>query len=230
MCGRFTSTTPIDDIVEHFGVGEVRADDLGARYNVAPTDAVYAVVEVDGQRRLGVMRWGLVPSWADDPRVGSRMINARAETLDAKPAFRRLLARRRCIVPADGFYEWRPAVGGGRRQPVHVRPRGGGLLALAGLWDAWRGEGGADRLVTCTIITTAASAELAGLHDRMPAVLEPRAWGAWLDPGLDDSEELGGLLRPSGGFEQVAVSTAVNDVRNDGPELLQPAGAAGTDS
>lgn len=230
MCGRFTSTTPIDDIVEHFGVEEVRADDLGPRYNVAPTDPVYAVVEVDGRRRLGVMRWGLVPSWADDPRIGSRMINARAETLDTKAAFRPLLARRRCLVPADGFYEWRRPVGGGRKQPVHVRPRGGGLLALAGLWDVRRGEGGADRLVSCTIITTEASPELAELHDRMPVVLDPGVWDAWLDPGHDEPEALGGLLRPSEGFELVEVTTAVNDVRNDGPELLAPAEAQGAES
>jgi putative SOS response-associated peptidase YedK len=229
VCGRFTSRTPIDDVVAHFGVDEVVADDLGARYNVAPTDPVYAVVEASGARRLGTMRWGLIPTWADDPRVGSRMINARAETLATKPAFRRLLARRRCLVPADGFYEWRPAPPGGKKQPVHLRPRGGGLLAFAGLWDSWRSPEG-ERVVSCAIVTTPASEEVAPLHDRMPAVLDPGVWDVWLDPGLDDPEQLSTLLVPSSGLELVEVSTAVNDVRNDGPELLATSGAGGAAS
>jgi putative SOS response-associated peptidase YedK len=230
VCGRFTSRTPIDDVVDHFAIDDVRTDDLGERYNVAPTDLVYAVAEVDDRRCLGAMRWGLVPSWADDPGIGSRMINARAETLATKPAFRRLLGRRRCLVPADGFYEWRPALPGGRKRPVHVRPRAGGLIAFAALWDTWRGHGDDHRLVTCTIVTTRASDELADLHDRMPAVLAPHAWDAWLDPGHDDPDALQALLVPADGFEQVPVSTLVNSVRNDGPELLEPPEADAADS
>jgi putative SOS response-associated peptidase YedK len=178
------------------------------------------------------MRWGLVPAWADDPKVGSRMINARAETLATKPAFKRLLTRRRCLVPADGFYEWRPGVAGGKKQPVHVRPRHGGPIAFAGLWDSWRpkGAGGDERLISCTIVTTDASDELRDLHDRMPVVLPPESWDAWLDPGHDDVEALRSLLRPSEGFDLVPVSTAVNDVRNDGPDLLAPAVSQGPDS
>lgn len=227
VCGRFTSRTPIDDIVGHFDVDDVAAPDLGARYNVAPTDEVYAVAEVEGRRRLGSLRWGLVPWWADDPKIGSRMINARAETVATKPAFRKLLRSRRCLIPADGFYEWRKPVGDQPKQAFHIRPAGGGLVAFAGLWDSWRpklddGSRGDDRLTTCTIITTTAEEPVGVVHDRMPVVLDPEVWDAWLDPDLDDEELLRSFLRPMAGLELVPVSDAVNNVRNDGPELLDP--------
>jgi putative SOS response-associated peptidase YedK len=227
VCGRFTSRTPIDDVVAAFEVDDVVAPDLGSRWNVAPTDEVYAVAEVDGRRRLGALRWGLVPWWADDPRIGSRMINARCETLATKPAFRRLLARRRCLVPADGFYEWRKASGGRPKQAFHLRHPEGRLLAFAGLWDRWRPEGSDDdALVTCTIVTAPAPSHLAGIHHRSPVVLEPGAWSAWLDTDLDDAGSAQALLVPSGELVPVPVSDAVNDVRNDGPHLVEPVAEA----
>jgi putative SOS response-associated peptidase YedK len=225
VCGRFTSRTPLDDIVAAFDVDEVAAPDLGARYNVAPTDEVYAVAEVDGVRRLGSLRWGLVPWWADDPKIGSRMINARAETVATKPAFRKLLRQRRCLIPADGFYEWRKASGDRPKQAFHIRPADGGLLAFAGLWDTWRPKGGSgerERLTTCTIITTTAEEPVGVVHDRMPVVLDPESWGLWLDTDVDDDELLTSLLRPAHDLELVPVGDAVNNVRNDGPHLLQP--------
>ena len=233
MCGRFTSRTPATDLAEYFGVDEVVATDLGARFNVAPTDDVYAVAEShDGTtRRLGTFRWGLIPFWAKDEKVGARMINARVESLVDKPAFRRPFERRRCIIPADGFYEWE-RVSASRKQPWYIRRLDGKPLAFAGLWDSWRPPGGDDaageepaRLRSCVIITGEPNERVARLHDRMPVVLPPEAWDAWLDPANHDVASLQGLLVPAPAelFELVAVSTAVNDVRNDGPELIEPA-------
>lgn len=235
MCGRFTSRTEPADIAAHFDVDEVVVDDLGSRYNVAPTDPVYAVAgSLDGTRRLGGFRWGLVPFWADDLRIGARMVNARAETLLAKPAFRRPLARRRCIVPADGFYEWEATPGSKRKQPWHIGRADGDLLAFAGLWDSWRPVMDSDdgRVVSCAIVTTTANERIGRLHDRMPVVLPPSAWDRWLDPHDEDVDALVSLLVPAPAelFELVPVSTRVNDVRNDGPDLLDPVEVDAPDS
>lgn len=226
MCGRYISATPPADLAAELGVTEVRADDLGARYNVAPTDPVYAVATgSDGQRRLGTFRWGLVPSWSRDAAGGARMINARAETLADKPAFRRALERRRCLVPADGFYEWLRA--GGERLPFHLRRNDGGILCFAGLWEVWRppGDDDAALLRTCTIITTGANAALAPIHDRMPVILPPETWDTWLDRSVTAPADVLPLLRPAPDdlLERTPVSKLVNNVRNDGPELLAPA-------
>jgi putative SOS response-associated peptidase YedK len=222
VCGRFTTRTPPDELARRFGVDVVVAPDLGARYNIAPTLDVYAVAEVAGERRLGALRWGLVPPWAPDPSVGSRMINARAERVAGAPAYRRALRRRRCLVPADGFYEWRR--GSGRPAPHLVRRVDGAPLALAGLWERWRPPSGGPDLVTCTIVTTEANATVASLHDRMPVVLAPEHWDAWLDPAADDVEALQALLvpAPAGDLEVVRAHPDVGDVRNDGPWLLEP--------
>jgi len=227
MCGRFTSITTPDDLAAYFTVDEVVAPPLGARYNVAPTDEVYGVAATStGERRLGTFRWGLVPFWADDPKIGARMINARAETLLEKSAFRRPLEHRRCIIPADGFYEWERVPGTRTKQPWHVRRRDGDVLAFAGLWDSWRPARGSDdgRIVSCSIITTEANTTVAPLHDRMPVVLPPDAWTEWLDPTNDDVGDLLGLLVPAPDdlLELVRANPAVNDVRNDGPQLLDP--------
>lgn len=230
MCGRFTSTTPPADLAAYFGVDEVVATDLGARYNVAPTDEVYAVARSSkGPTRLGTFRWGLVPFWARDASVGSRMINARAETLREKPAFRRPLERYRCIVPADGFYEWEAIEGARTKQPWYIRRADGDVLAFAGLWSTWRADGAGgdgERLVSCTIVTTAANAALRPVHDRMPVVLPPSAWAEWLDPANDDLDHLVSLLVPAPPelFELRRVNAAVSNVRNDGPHLLDPPG------
>jgi putative SOS response-associated peptidase YedK len=229
MCGRFTSTTDPADLAAYFQADDVVADGLGPRYNVAPTDEVYAVAasKEGDRRRLGAFRWGLVPFWAKDPGVGSRMINARAETLLTSSAFKRSFGNRRCIVPADGFYEWQAVPGQKRKQPWYVTRADGDVFAFAGLWDSWRPTRGSDegRLVSCTIVTTDANDAVRPVHDRMPVVLPPSAWEAWLDPANDDVDGLSGLLVPAPAELVVvtAVGTGVNDVRNDGPELVEPA-------
>jgi putative SOS response-associated peptidase YedK len=225
MCGRYTSTSNPADLAAYFDVDEVVATDLGDRYNVAPTDEVYAVASSkEGERRLGTFRWGLVPFWAKDVSVGSRMINARADSILDKSAFRRPFERRRCIVPADGFYEWEAVEGRKQKQPWYVTRRDGDVLAFAGVWESWRPVKGSDegRVVSCTIITTEANECLAPIHDRMPVVLPPSAWSAWLDPANDAVEELHRLLVPAPDdlLQRVPVSTAVSNVRNDGPHLV----------
>ena len=233
MCGRFVVASPPLLLAEHFGVDEVRLDvdrdpASAPNYNVAPTDRVPAVAcDRGGRRLLGAFQWGLVPSWAGDPSGGARLINARAETVAEKPAFREAFARRRCLIPADGFYEWRLTTGG-LKQPVFISPPAAtapsALFALAGLWEVWRPAPDAPPLRTCTIVTTSANARLSVLHDRMPVVLPPSAWSTWLDPTVDDRHgELSALLvaAPDDAVELRDVSRLVNDVRNNGPELLE---------
>jgi putative SOS response-associated peptidase YedK len=224
VCGRFVSMSDPDGIVRFFTVDDRKADDLPASYNVAPTDQVYAVVEHDGSRLLVTFRWGLVPSWADDPKIGSRMINARSETAADKPAFRKALARRRCLIPADGFYEWETTSEG--KQPYFVHHRGGTPLAFAGLWETWRdrGDPDAEPLRTCTILTTAAAGDLVELHERMPVMLDPERWGAWLDRDLTDASAARELLDPLDPslLTYHRVSTEVNSVRNNHAALLNP--------
>ena len=188
---------------------------------------MYAVAIGEHRRRLGTFRWGLVPWWAESPAGASRMINARAETLLSKRAFREAFARRRCIVPADGFYEWRKEPDG-RRQPFYIRRADGEPLAFAGLWERWRDPSDPDRrLATCTIVTTRANATVETLHDRMPVVLPRAAWERWLDPSCEDTSEVVGLLVPAPADALVlsAVPPLVNNVRNDGPELVEPVAA-----
>jgi putative SOS response-associated peptidase YedK len=227
VCGRFTSKTPTSDLAEYFGVDEVVAPDLGARYNVAPTDEAYAVAEsADGVRRLGTFRWGLVPFWSKDAKGGAKMINARAEGLLDKPAFKRAFERKRCIVPADGFYEWE-RIDSKRKQPWYITRADGKPMAFAGLWDSWRPNKDSDdgKVRSCTIITGEPNDVVAKLHDRMPVMLPPEVWDAWLDPDNHDLGALAGLLvpAPADGLELRRVRTLVNTVTNDGPELLEPA-------
>lgn len=228
MCGRFTSTTGAADLAAYFEADELVAADLGERYNVAPTDDVYAVAaskEGDG-RRLGTFRWGLIPFWAKDEKVGARMINARSETILTSSAFKRSFTNRRCIVPADGFYEWQAVPDRKKKQPWYVSRTDGDVFAFAGLWDSWRPVKGSDegRLVSCTIITTDANETIRGIHDRMPVVLPPSAWAEWLDPANDDVDDLVRLLVPAPKelVTLTPVRTDVNDVRNDGPHLVEP--------
>jgi putative SOS response-associated peptidase YedK len=229
VCGRFTSTLAPADLGAYFDVDEVVADDLGARWNVAPTDEVYAVAQSasSGRRRLGTFRWGLVPFFAKDLKGGARMINARAESLLEKPAFRRSFERFRCIVPADGFYEWETVAGGRKKQPWYFRRRDGDVLAFAGLWSVWRPARDRDegRVVSCTIITGEPNDVVRQVHDRMPVVLPPAAWDDWLDPHNHDVDALRALLvpAPSELYEGIRVVDAVSNVRNDGPHLLEPA-------
>jgi putative SOS response-associated peptidase YedK len=198
----------------------VVVDALPPRYNVAPTAIVPAIAGTRAGRRLGTMSWGLVPSWADDPTTGPRPINARAETLADRPLFADALVRRRCVVPVDGFYEWR-ARPDGTKQPFFLSSPDASMLALAALWERWEARGGPP-LVTCAIVTTAASETLRSLHNRMPAVLVGDAWSQWLDPDLHDRRSLQSLLQPArDGLLTVApASPLVNSAANDGPELL----------
>jgi putative SOS response-associated peptidase YedK len=226
MCGRYVAATPPAQLAELFGVTDVRAGDLGARWNVAPTLEVYSVaVGSDGERRLGTFRWGLIPWFAKDATHGAQMINARAETVADKPAFRRCLERRRCILPADGFYEWLRT--GKERLPHLFTAADDSVLGFAGLWEVWRpkDEPDAEPLRTCTIITTTANATMRPIHDRMPVVLPPEAWDRWLDPSLRQPSEVLDLLvpAPDGLLVRRAVSTKVNNVKNEGVELLNSA-------
>jgi len=226
MCGRYVAATAPDQLAQLFGVTDVRAGDLGPRWNVAPTMDVYAVAEgSDGGRRLGTFRWGLVPWFSTGPGGGAKMINARAETVAEKPSFRRALERRRCIIPADGFYEWLRT--GKEKLPHLFAAADGSVLGLAGLWELWRPKDAPDAepLRTCAIVTTTANATMAPIHNRMPVVLAPEAWSAWLDRGTTQACELAELLAPApeGVLIRRAVSPRVNNVRNDDAELLQPA-------
>ena len=239
MCGRYANGRTATELSETFSAEpDEAARSLQPDFNVAPTDPVAAVLtrrprDEDGgrgepRRRLTVLRWGLVPSWAKDRRIAARLINARLETVADKPAFRKAFAARRCLLPADGYYEWTSPEPGrkGPKQPWLLRPGDGSVLALAGLYEVWRdpADGAAPLLWTATVITTEAVDEAGRVHDRMPMLVEPEAWSAWLDPDLADEEVLRGLLQPAapGRLEVVAVSTAVNDVRADGPELVRP--------
>jgi putative SOS response-associated peptidase YedK len=224
VCGRFTSRSSPTALVSFLGVEDVVAPDLGARFNVAPTDEVYAVAVRAGRRTLGTVRWGLVPSWSESPAGAARMINARAETVATTPAFRDAFRRRRCIVPADGFYEWVRTDDG--RQAYHLHRADGRPLAFAGVWDSWRDRRLPDgeRRVTCAIVTTRANESVRPVHDRMPVVLAPTAWEAWLEPSNDDLGELESFLVPAPDdlLAVEKVGRRVNDVRNDGPDLVVP--------
>ena len=221
MCGRFSQQRPASELAEIFAA-EPLAEDPGPRFNVAPTDDALVVVQRGDRRAITAYRWGLIPHWAEAANVGSRMFNARAESLTSSPAFRDAFRRKRCLVPVDGFYEWHRE--GTRRQPFAIARADARPLALAGLWSGWR-DPAADRVVrTFTIITTLPNDQLAALHDRMPVVVPEEAWSRWLDPGFHDPAELNGLFEPS---DEVAlriwpVSPLVNNVRNDGPELFEP--------
>ena len=222
MCGRYAFFAPREAIERIFGVGD--PPEVEPRWNVAPTQYVPIVrLDRDGRRVLRMQRWGLVPFWARDPSAGSRMINARAESLATNAAFRTAFERRRCLVPVSGFYEWSGT--GQARMPWYVERRDGEPFALAGLWARWRPrDAGADAtpLDSCTIITTAPNALIAPLHDRMPVILPPAAFAEWLDPQQRDTERLRRWLAAADADAYVArvVSRAVNDPGNEGAELI----------
>ena len=225
MCGRFVATNSPTAVADFFGATATGAPGLEPNYNVAPTTDVWGVVaDAEGARRIEAFRWGLVPSWADDVRIGSRMINARAETLAEKASFRRPFARTRLLLPMDGFYEWQQTPTG--KQPVFIHRADGAPLAVAGLWTAWRPKGVEDDqwLHTCTVITTSANATMRPVHDRMPVLLDRALWDTWLDPANGDTTTLAGLLVPAPDDVLVMhrVSTEVNSVRHRGAHLCQP--------
>ena len=249
MCGRYASARKRQDLLEEFRIERDRVvDDLEPDYNVAPTKPVYAVLTrgergsaagsdgaagqaKDVARELRVLRWGLIPSWAKDPAIGSRMINARVETVDSKPSFRSAFTKRRCLLPADGFYEWIKVEQDGktRKQPYYIHRADDGELAFAGLYELWRDKSQPDDhplawLWTTVIITTTAPDEAGRIHDRMPMVIDPAQWGDWLDPANNDPSRVYPLLLPAAasGLVSYPVGTDVNYVRNNGPGLIKP--------
>lgn len=210
---------PVSDLAEIFGA-EPLIEEPGGRYNIAPTDEAIVVVERDDRRALTAYRWGLIPHWAEDARIASRTFNARAESVATMPAFRESFRRRRCLVPVDGFYEWRRE--GTARRPYRIFRADGRPLALAGLWSGWRNPDTDEVRRTFTIVTTTPNAVVASLHDRMPVIVPDDAWARWLDPTPAEPGELRALLEPTDAvpLEIAPASRLVNDVRHDGPELL----------
>ncbi|MGO9178514.1 MAG: SOS response-associated peptidase [Candidatus Limnocylindrales bacterium] len=221
MCGRFTQRLSSSDFARIFGARDL-VESAGEAYNVAPAQRVAVVVEREEERLLEPMRWGLVPGWAKSPLGGRHPINARAETVAASPLFRHAFRVKRCLVPADGFYEWQ-RLPDGRRQPHYISASDGRPLAFAGLWSAWSERTSeAPALLTCAILTTTPNATMATIHDRMPVILTPEAWGLWLGRTSDPSE-LQGLLRPySGDLLLYPMAPLVNSVRQQGPALIAP--------
>ncbi len=222
MCGRFVQTQEAENYGAYFSVDVIRTDAVLSSWNVAPTRQVYAVAEHDGERQLGTLDWGLVPFWAKDRKIGARLINARVETAAEKPAFRDSFATRRCIIPAEGFYEWEPKDRG--KLPHYFFASGRHPLALAGLWSSWKDPDSGDRVRTCTILTTESNDVVQPIHERMPVILPETIWDPWLDPEITDAGVIGDLLAASAGpdLAEHAVSTLVNRVANDIPDLIEP--------
>ncbi len=218
MCGRYTLTASGQELVDLFGLPE--APVLDPRYNVAPSQAVPVVRAGAAGRQLVLARWGLIPHWANDPAIGNRLINARSDTAAEKPSFRDAFRKRRCLIPATGFYEWQKQ--GGRKQPFHFRLADGRPFAFAGLWEQW--DKGEQPVESCTVLTTAANDVVRPVHECMPVILRPGDFSAWLDP-LGSPAGLQALLRPypAGEMEGRAVSRRVNDPRHEGPNCLVPA-------
>ncbi len=221
MCGRYAFFSPAEAMRRAFAVEDVPP--LEARYNIAPTQQVPVVRQLQpGERSVALLHWGLVPAWARDRSIGNRMINARAETLGERPAYRRAFQKRRCLVAADGWYEWQATAG--TKQPWFIRARDGGPLGFAGLWESWREPESGEPFESCTIVTTDAPAPIAQIHRRMPAVLPPQAYDAWLNPAGEDVEALSALLGPCDPalLEAWPVSREVNNPGNQGPALVEP--------
>lgn len=222
MCGRFTQAMTWRQLVELYRLPDQPEPPLEQRFNVAPTQPLLTIRRLDELRHIFLTRWGLVPAWAKDAAIGNRMINARAETLAEKPAFRASYRHRRCLIPASGFYEWR----GHRsaRQPHYIHAISGSILTFAGLWERWRDPAARDApaLETCTIITTAASPDVSDLHGRMPLILAPEDWDAWLDPDTP-APLLDALLRPAptGSLTHHPVDRRVGSPQAEGPDLIR---------
>jgi len=230
MCGRFTLTADPDTLRQVFALGKTSAAalaELFPRYNIAPSQPVAVVVaDSEGGRKLEFFKWGLIPSWAKDPKIGNRMINARAETLAEKPSFRTALKKRRCLILADGFYEWKREGTLRAKTPMYIQLKSGEPFALAGLWEFWRPlDSDADAFIkSCAIITIAPNALMEKIHDRMPVILKPQAYDLWLTPGELPAERTLPLLKPfaASQMKAITVSTLVNNTANDSPECIRP--------
>jgi putative SOS response-associated peptidase YedK len=223
MCGRFTLTVKKAELESAFP-GVTIPQGMAPRYNIAPTQPV-AVIPNNGLNRLDFFVWGLIPSWAKDPEIGNRLINARAETLAEKPSFRTAFRRRRCLIPADGFYEWRQEPGQKAKTPMYIRLASGKPFAFAGLWDLWNSPDGSE-IYSCTIITTTPNSFMESIHNRMPVILPEEAYSQWLETGEVAPERLQGLLRPYPAEEMTAypVSRSVNSPANESAECIVPVG------
>ena len=219
MCGRYTLRTPIDILAKGFEI-EKYPSSITPNYNVAPTQEVAAVVEEDDKRKLEMLHWGLIPSWAKDPAIGNKMINARAETVSEKPSFRKAFKVRRCLILADGFYEWQKTDDG--KQPYHIKMQDDSPFAFAGLWETWK-DG--EEIRSCTIITTDANDLMKEIHHRMPVILHPEDYAMWLDSDFDEKDPLTTLLKlyPADAMQAYAVSRRVNKPSNNEPSVLEPA-------
>jgi len=223
MCGRFTLISPGEVLAEFFEL--VDAPTVSPRYNIAPTQAV-GVVRHDrdrGIRRFDLMHWGLIPSWAKDTAIGTRMINARSETAATKPSFRSAVKYRRCLLPTDGFYEWKAIAGQKRKQPYYIRMADGQPFAFAGLWEHWEGPDGA-AIDSCTILTTEPNEMMADIHDRMPVILDPKDFTQWLDPSVQAADVIRPLFRSfaTGRMKAFPVNTTVNRPSNDTASCIEP--------
>ena len=228
MCGRYQLKTESGRLAELFHALHVEgADLLVPRYNIAPGTPVLIVRDTPTGRRIEHVRWGLVPGWADDPKIGYRMINARSETAASKPGFRGAMKYRRCIVPVSGLYEWKK-IDNRTKLPHHITVEGTDVFGLAGLWESWQDPAG-NELDTCTILTCAPNEMMADLHDRMPVILDPNQYDAWLDPDQQDAQAASRLLKPYAADKMAAwpVSTYVNKAGNEGPRCIEPAGQQG---
>lgn len=221
MCGRFTLTSSPEVVADLFDLAE--PPQLTPRYNIAPTQEspVVRVLKTEGRRELHLLRWGLIPQWARDPSIGNRMINARSESVAAKPAYRDAFRRQRCLVPGDGFFEWKRL--GKRKQPHYIRMRDGQPFAFAGLWARWQGQEG-EQIDSYTILTTEPNDLVRPIHDRMPVILARHNYEIWLDPKIQDVEQLKPLLRPSPSDDLIAdpVDTLVNNPAFDDPRCIKP--------
>lgn len=224
MCGRFAFYSPHEAVARFFGVAD--APEIEPRYNIAPTQFVAAVRESGGPREVAMLYWGLVPSWAKEKSIGVRMINARSETLAEKPSFRNAWKRRRCLVLADGYYEWQRS--GATKQPYFISFAGGMPFGMAGLWERWRDPGSGEPLESCCIVTTSPAPAIAHVHDRMPVIIPSGAYAEWLDPDNVATDRLARLLAPCGapGLQARPVSRRVNNARNQGAGLLELLGTA----
>ena len=220
MCGRYCITSAPEAIRKLFRYPE--QPNFPPRYNVAPTQPVPIVRIAGGERQFALVRWGLIPAWVKDPKDFALLINARGESVNDKPAFQNAMKRRRCLFPADGFYEWKAE--GGRKRPFLARPRAGGPLAFAGLWETWTGPNG-EEMETAAIVTTIANAEMGQVHHRAPVIVPPEQFDFWLDTGNVDAKTAAELFvpAPDGAMEVFAISPAVNHVANDSAELIAPA-------
>jgi putative SOS response-associated peptidase YedK len=224
MCGRFAFYSPHEAVTRLFGVAD--APEIEPRYNIAPTQFVAAVRETGGPREVAMLYWGLVPSWAKEKSIGARMINARSETLAEKPSFRNAYKRRRCLVLADGYYEWQRS--GAIKQPYFISFAAGEPFGMAGLWERWRDPGSGEPLESCCIVTTSPAPAVSHVHDRMPVIITPDAHAEWLDPDNAATDRLARLLVPceARGLQARPVSRRVNDARNQGADLLEWLGTA----